>query len=180
MSDEDSIVSQASPHSHKDEEPDFFCLRNRAFGTGEILDSSGKIVWQYSPPQSARNLGISFFKRPDFLLVDSAGKELLRITQTKRFPLRTFAMTAGDSPLARIEERSALTTHYVAQFVGGDQWTLRKPLFSVNFMYLCEDLKSIRVHIFKEVIWYVHRGDTLDNLQLIATVAFVHSEHCRT
>ncbi len=173
-------MNGSKKYSAEEERPDFFCLWNRNAGAGEIQDSSGKVVWTYRPPRNSWNLSIGFLWRPEFILVDASGNGLLRVSQTKRFPLRKFVMTTGGSVVASIEERSRWATDYAAQFLDGPRWSFRKPLYSPNFFASNESGGKVRVEIYRETIWYIHRGDTQDNLQLIAAIAFIHSEHCRT
>ncbi len=109
-------MTDATQQSDASEQLDWFRLTNDFHyrGTGEIRNRSEKVVWHHCEPSDQRTLvtqclpswATSFFRRPDFVLLNDAEEEELRISQVKRFPRRRFVLTARGLVVGEIEERA--------------------------------------------------------------------------
>ncbi len=186
-------MTTSTPQSDASEQVDWFRLTNdfHARGTGEIRDRSDNVVWHHRE-HADRNSWVSrilnwilpswatsFFRRPDFVVLNNAEEEVLRIIQVKRFPRRRFVMVASGSVLGEFEERGIISDSYAAHFADSTRWSISRPLFSSRVLVVSDKGTGIRYDWAGHNNWFIHRGDTRDNLQLIATIAFVQSEHCR-
>jgi hypothetical protein len=155
-------------------------------GTGEIRDRTENVVWHHRQDPSGSGTGriplswaTTFFRRPDFVVLDRAEEEVLRIRQSQRFPRRRFVMLASEKLLGEIEERSLVSDFYAARFTDGTNWSIWRRLFSAAVHVLSDSGARIRVQMQLHNNWFLCRKDTKDNLQIIATLAFIQSEHCR-
>lgn len=156
-----------------------YCFRNTNAGTGEIYDSSGTIIWSYRPPGSAWNFLNGPLRRPQFVLSDPSGLELLRIKREKSLPLPSFTITAIGSPAGAISKRRFLSTDYAARFTDGTNWVFQIPLFSVRFRGVSAAGAKVHVRLASELVWYVLIEEGHDGMPLVASLAFIHSERCR-
>jgi len=182
-------MTVATQQSDASEQLDWFRLTNDFHdrGTGEIRDRSEKVVWHHREPSDRGTLvtkflpswATSFFRRPDFVLLNDAEEEELRISQVKRFPRRRFVVTARGLVVGEIEERAIVSDSYVAHFADGRRWTISRPLYSARILVVSDEGTRIRMEMQSHNNWFIHRGDAQDNVQIIATLAFVQSEHCR-
>lgn len=156
-----------------------YCFRNTNAGTGEIYDSTGKLLWRYRPPASIPNI-LNGFRGPNFILNDHEDREVLRIERTKTFPRASFVLVEGGSPRARVEKAGVLSFKYTVALSSGPKWTFEIPMFTVNFKGESEKGARVRVRLASELMWYVLIDEGEDSRELVSVLAFLHSERCRT
>jgi len=158
--------------------PGAYCFYCTWSGDGEIYDSVGKLLWRCRTGPEHVYSGYGLFRLPDFVVYDTAGRELLRIRREHRFPSR-FVMLENGQPVCTISQRSILLNKYALQFGDGSRWTFHMPLFSVFFNGASGTGARVWVRTDSHNVWYVLVDPGHDGLHLVSSLAFIHRERLR-
>ncbi|EEF60711.1 hypothetical protein [Pedosphaera parvula] len=156
-----------------------YCFRCSYEGDGEIYNSNGEIIWRFKTLHARPHYPYGFFRLPDFVVHDNAGKELFRIKLERKWALAEFEMLENGLPVSTIRQRSILRNKFTLDFVNGHKWVFRMPLFTVSFGGLSETGEAIRVRLHSHNVWYVLIDPKADNPQLVVALAFIHRERLR-
>lgn len=155
-------------------------FRNMNAGYGEIYNSSGSLVLRYSPPKSILNMFNGITRCPPFILSNPDGKEVLRIHRDGFYPLRRYSIAEGDSHVGSIRNCSLFHTKYHVHFSNNIDWSFEIPMFTVRFIGTSSAGSTIKVHLASELVWDVLFEIGQDSLPVVASLAFVHSNRCRS
>jgi hypothetical protein len=178
----DFVKSRFTP---KAEEPKVaergkYCLHCSYEGIGKIYNSIGEVLWQTRTLHFRRpHYPYGFFRLPDFLVYDSAEKEICRIKLKRRFGLAEFVMIENGVTVCTIKQKNILRNKYALEFSSGQKWVFRMPLFTINFSGISESGEKIQARLWAHEIWYVLIDATADNPQLVVVLAFIHRERLR-
>jgi len=158
-----------------------YCFKCSYQGNGEIYDSNGEIVWRIKTLHFRKffQYPYGFLRLPDFVVYDKADVELLRVKRERKWPLAQFVMVGSGVPICTIRQRSVLLNKYTLDFVNGQQWMFRMPLFTVNFGGWSKTGETIHVRLWSHNVWYVLIKAQVDSPQLAAALAFIHRERLR-
>jgi hypothetical protein len=157
-------------------EPIEYCFICDFDGDGEICRApSNEALWRF---KTQRKRGF-FQLLPDFSLCDAAGKELLTVRCQRRYLRPRFVMIANGLSVCTIIQRRLLVKKYTLEFNTGEKWIFHMPLFTVFYRALSAS-GEIRVGMFRHDTWYLLFPHGLDDLYLIAAIAFIHREQQRS
>ena len=158
-----------------------YCFKCSYEGNGEIYDSNGEILWRVKTKHfNARpRYPYGFFRLPDFVVYDKTDTELFIVKREPKLALAQFVIVEKGRPVCTIRLRSILRNKYTLDFVNGQKWVFRMPLFTVIFRGFSEAGEEIRVRLWSHNIWYVLIDTKADNPQLVAAFAFIHRERLR-
>lgn len=156
-----------------------YCFRCSYEGNGEIYNSNGKIIWRFKTLHTRPHYPHGFFRLPDFVVYDTTDKEIFRIKLERKLALAQFTMLENSLPICTINQRSVLRNKLTLNFVNGQKWVFRMPLFTVRFSGLSETGEKISVGVRTHNIWYVLIDAKVDSPQLMAVLAFIHRERLR-
>lgn len=155
-------------------------FRNAGAGKGEIFNALGELVWRYAPPPGWLNFFNGPLRGPDLVLRAPDGRERLSIHRERTFPQGRFEIVGNDgSTLGWIESMSILSAFYAARFETGVSWMIRLPAFTADFEGRSNGGAAARIHLESELVWDVLIDEGHDGPELLASLAFVHSERCR-
>jgi hypothetical protein len=146
---------------------------------GLIFDTPGvtEPCWRLrtEPPRSPWS-PLNFWRKPDFLLVDSDNREILRIRRTRRMPA-CFHLVDKGNPVGTVQRRGILRNKYTLAFKDGPTWTFRMPLFTWLFWGESNTGRRIWVRMGPSKIqWTVLMQPEADNVRLLMVLAFIHRE----
>ena len=148
-------------------------------GNGGIYNIDNKILWYFKTlyRNSHSIFPCSAFELlPDFVLYNTFGQELLTIKCERRYPLPKFVMIVNNTPFCTIQQLSLLQKEYIIIFNSGYTWTFKIPLFTVFYKCISKSGEEIRVRMMRHDTWHVQIPSKVDNLYLVATLAFLHRE----
>ena len=165
---------EINPRAH----PGAYCFHCTWSGNGEIYDSAGKILWRCRTGPEHFYSTYGLFQLPDFVVSDTAERELLRIRRESRLPSR-FVMLEDGRPVCTISQRSIFLNKYALNFADGSRWTFQMPLFTVYFSGKSEKGALVRVLLETHNVWYVRIDSGVDTLHLVSSLAFIHRERLR-
>ena len=160
-------------------QPGAYCFHCTWSGNGEIYDSAGKILWRFRTGPEHFKTTYGLFRLPDFVVSDTAERELLRIRRERRLPSR-FVMREDGRPVCTISQRSIFLNKYALNFADGSRWTFHMPLFTVFFSGVSgSGGASVRVRLDSHNVWYVLVDPGHDSVHLVSALAFIHRERLR-
>jgi len=108
-----------------------FDIENTPETPGVILVKPGVIRWRYeSQPRRSVYSALNLLRKPDFVLSDGQGQEVLRVVRETRFPPRFKILERGRT-VGKIALRSILRNKYSIEFNRGPRWLFRMTLFTV-------------------------------------------------
>lgn len=144
---------------------------------GAIVNEEGVSQWRFrTEPRrlawSLRNL----IRKPEFVVFDSDGCELLRIRRERRLPPR-FEMVQDSRIVGRIALCSVFRNKYSITLPDHTTWLFRMPLFTVVFRG--ESDKGSEVWVFvgpPKVQWNILLAGEGDRLYILSALAFIHRE----
>jgi len=165
---------EINPRAH----PGAYCFHCTWSGNGEIYDSAGKILWSFRTGPEHFRTTYGLFHLPDFVVSNTAGRELLRIRRERRLPSQ-FVMLEDGRPVSTIRQRSIFLNKYTMDFADGSRWTFHMPLFTVVFGGVSGSGASVRVRLETHNVWYVLIDSGVDTLHLVSSLAFIHRERLR-
>ena len=166
---------EIKPRAH----PGAYCFHCTGSGNGEIYDSAGKILWRFrTGPEKHFSSTYGLFQLPDFVVYDTAERELLRIRRERRLPSQ-FVMLENGLPVCTISQRSIFLNKYALDFADGSRWTFHMPLFTVFFSGVSGSGASVRVGLDSHNVWSVLVDPGHDSLHLVFSLAFIHRERLR-
>jgi hypothetical protein len=147
--------------------------RNR---TGKIYDESG-LRWRYGVrenPSCRRRENP--FNKPDFVVEGADGQQGPTIRRTAFIPSR-FHIIENESVVGRIGMLSIFRNRYSIEIDGVGAWIFQMPMFTVNF----RGDSAIDTEIWVimgpgKMQWNLLLKPGLDDLRLVAAVAFIHNE----
>lgn len=158
-----------------------YCFKCSYEGDGEIYDWNGKTLWrtktEHLDGQPRYPFGL--FQLPDFVVCDTADKELFRVTRQRKWPLTESVLAENGSLVCTIRQRSILLNSYTLDFTNGQEWKFRMPLFTVMFRGSSGTGDAVRVRLWTHNVWYVAIDSKADNPRLVAALAFIHRERLR-
>ncbi len=154
-----------------------FGIENTLDFSGVILEASGIIRWRYqtSPRRSPYSL-FNLIRKPDFVLLNPDGLELLRICQHKRLP-PIFQIIERNRVVGTIRLRSILRNKCSLDFEDGLMWDFHMPLFTVCFW----GKSNVNSYVWVQVgpgkrQWNLLSGHKDTNIRLLSGLAFIHRE----
>jgi hypothetical protein len=154
-----------------------FQIGRESDSPGVILGEPGVMRWQYQTrPRRSAWSPLNLFKKPDFIVTDPEGREILQIRRVKRFP-PTFEIVENNQVVARIARQSILRNKYTIEFNSGPTWTVRMPLFSISFR--SESTVGTRVWMWissSKMQWSILAEPGTDSVHLLSGLAFIHRE----
>jgi hypothetical protein len=153
---------------------------NANAGRGKIFDADSKVLWEYKPPPSPWNIFNGLTRGPDFVLTDGAEQEILRIARDKTFPLPEFTLTGAGCAAARIRKRSRFFFDYAVEIEGKPRWELRIRPFTVDIYAKSAAGGHAWIIMQSALIWQVLIEAGHDCRELVAVLAFLHSERSRS
>lgn len=159
-------------------QPGAYCFHCTWSGNGEIYDSAGKILWSFRTGPEHFYTTYGLFHLPDFVVYDTAGRELLRIRRERRLPSQ-FVMLEDGRPVSTIRQRSIFLNKYTMDFADGPSWTFQMPLYTVFFSGVSGSGASVWVRLETHNVWYVLIDSGVDTLHLVSSLAFIHRERLR-
>jgi hypothetical protein len=148
-------------------------------GDGEIYNSDSEILWRFKT-QYRNNYSIFGFKLfrllPDFILYNTKDQEILTVKCERRYPLPIFRMVEKSLPVCTIRLMSILQNKYSIEFNDGRRLYFHMPMYSVYFRGTSGSGEEILVRLVRHDTWYVEIPLSIDNLHIIAALAFIHRE----
>jgi hypothetical protein len=155
-------------------------------GNGEIYDADDEILWRFRtqrpnarPITFVRVPAYGFFRLRDFILYDTAAKEVLRIKRERRLPRAKFVMFENGLPICTIRQRSLLLNKYTLDFVNGPKWTFHMPLFTAFFHGVSGTGGKVFARLWTHYVWLVLIEHGVESSRLAAALAFIHRERLR-
>jgi hypothetical protein len=178
---------QKHPRPPQSTEGSQYCFQCSYEGNGEIYNRAGEILWRCRTQHPRGDPQSTFVTVPmygllrlaDFVVYDTAEKELLRVKRDRRLPMARFVMVENGSPVCTIRQRSILLNRYQLDFAGGPKWTFHMPLFTVYFKGVSDAGARIRVRLWSHNVWYALIDTGVDSPRLVAALAFIHRERLR-
>jgi hypothetical protein len=153
-------------------------VEGSADAPGSIFDSMGGLLWRFhTEPRthawSIRNLR----QKPEFVVSDPGGSELLRIRREVRFP-PTFQMTQSSRVAGYIRLTSVLRNSYVIVLSDGATWRFRMPLYTVLFHGASETGSEVWVSVGPggKKHWNILLDGNEDQTLVVSAIAFIHRE----
>lgn len=159
-----------------------YCFRCTYDGDGEIYNRESKLLWSFRSLSRNRStvFPLAFFRLlPDFVFYDTTQLELLTIMCERRYPLTRFVMIENGFSVCTIRKRSILQNEYSIEFNSELNWTFQMPMFTVFYNGVSENGAKLRVRMERHDTWYVQIPSSVDNLRLVAALAFIHREQQR-
>ncbi len=158
-----------------------YCFKCSYEGNGAIYDSNGEILWRVETQHfgGRPRYPYGLFRLPDFVVYGKDDKEAFRIKLERKWALAQFVMVENGLPVCTVKLRSLLRNKYTFDFVSGQHWVFRMPLFTGNFRGFSDSGQEIRVRLWSHNIWYVLIDPKADNPELVAALAFIHRERLR-
>ena len=175
------VKAPTSPRRHQPGDPVDYFFHCSYSGFGEIGDSTGKVLWRVAgqAEKNRRRYPYGWLRLPDFMVCDTAGRELFRIKRIRRLPPARFVMTENGRPVCTIRQQRVLLNRYALAFDGGEMWTFHLPLFSVFFTGATPNGGQILVRLWSHNTWQVRISAGNDSPRLLAALAFIHRERLR-
>jgi len=154
-----------------------FVVENTPPSPGVILVRPGTTRWRYEPhPNRSVYSLLNLLRKPDFVLLDAEGQEVLRISRVTRFPAR-FKMIERGKCVGEIVRRSVLRNKYTIEFDGGPGWLFRMPLYTVHFPGVSSAGTRVWVVVGpSKRHWNVLVEHEADSVYLLCALAFIHRE----
>jgi hypothetical protein len=144
---------------------------------GVILCKPNVIRWQYEtrPRRSPYSL-MNLLKKPDFVITNPGGQEVLQVRRVKRLP-PSFEMIEHNQVVAKIAMRSILRNKYRLEFKAGPIWTFCMPLFTVFFWGESTAGTKVWVRVGpSKKQWNLLAEPGVDSVHLLSGLAFIHRE----
>jgi hypothetical protein len=144
---------------------------------GAITTEEGVLQWRFltGPARGAWSLR-NLIRKPEFVVFDSDGRELLRIRRESRFPPR-FEMTRDSRVVGRIALRSFLRNKYSIALSDQTTWLFRMPLFTILFRGASDSGSEVWVFAGPgKRQWNILLGGEGDGLYILSALAFIHRE----
>lgn len=151
-------------------------VENRS-STGKIWNDQGDLVWHYAPRRNAvgYSLGNPFYK-PDFVVFDNNERQTVAIRRSSFIPSRFYVLT-DDFAVGQIAMTSPFLNRYRIKIDGLPTCVFRMPLFTVHFYgQLNNDTKVWVVVGPSKMQWRVLTESALDDVRLLAALAFIHNQ----
>lgn len=169
-------VTRTNP---KPVEPGAYCFKCSYEGNGEISNSNSEVLWRIETPFNRPLSPLGLGPCPDFSIYDKMNKELFRVKHERHFWHKRFVVTENDLPVCTIRQKSILFNKYTLDFVNGQSWVFRMPLFTVTFTGQSKTGEKIRVRFWNHNTWLVLIDPNVENSQLVTALAFLHRERLR-
>ena len=165
---------EIKPRAH----PGAYTLHMDGAVTGRFTITPEKYsgVFRTGPEHFYSTYGL--FHLPDFVVYDTAGRELLRIRRERRLPSQ-FVVLEDGRPVSTIRQRSIFLNKYTMDFADGSRWMFHMPLYTVFFGGVSGSGASVRVLLETHNVWYVLIDSGVDTLHLVSSLAFIHRERLR-
>jgi hypothetical protein len=148
-------------------------------GNGEVYSRDETVKWWFSTDKGRWwPFFLSSFAFPThFRFCDATKRELLSIRCDRRYPFSAFTMFEGSRAVGTISQKSPLLNVYQFVFDSGQAtWRFCMPLFTVHFRGTSNAGEVFNVRMRQHDEWYVRMSPSNDNVQLMASIAFVHRE----
>ena len=144
---------------------------------GVIVAKPGVICWRYETrPKRSAYSPINLFRKPEFVITNIEGQELLSIRRCTRLP-PCFEMIENGQVVGKIALRSILRNKYTLQFHAGPVWTFRMPLFTLNFRGESTEGTYVWARVGpQKTQWNLLVESGADSLHLLSGLAFIHRE----
>jgi hypothetical protein len=154
-----------------------FDIENTPETRGVILAKPGITRWRYeTQPKRSVYSPLNLLRKPDFVLSDPQGKEILRVVRETRFPPR-FKIVERGQTVGNVALRSILRNKYSIQFDGGPRWLFRMTLFTVYFPGVSSAGTRVWVRVGpSKRQWNLLVEPEADSVYLLAGLAFIHRE----
>lgn len=147
---------------------------------GKIYDENGDVRWQYDWRRNPE--GLSWrnpLNKPGFVVTNPDGQVEIVIRRASFFP-STFRILEGNNSIGRITLPNVLGIKYRILLDGFPGATFRVPLFTRQFWGDTEGDASIWVVVGPSTMeWNVLLKPGTNDLGIVATIAFIHTQWCR-
>ena len=147
--------------------------------SGGIYNTSDppEIVYRCSTEPSRNSFSLfNLLKKPDFVLVDEASRCTLRIRRKRRLPA-TFDIIDHETVVGVIQRKSVLRNKYLVRFSEGLEWTIRMPLFTIDFYGISSLSTNLWIRVWPgKNQWCLLLNGGEDDRRLLAAIAFIHRE----
>lgn len=146
---------------------------------GGIYDTCDppEICWCCStePSRSSYSL-LNLLQKPDFVFVEKVSHRTVRIRRTRRIPA-TFDIIDNETTVGVIRRKSVLRNQYLVTFSEGLEWTIRMPLFTIDFYGVSNQGSNIWIKVWPhKTQWQLLFAEDDDDRRLLAAIAFIHRE----
>ena len=145
--------------------------------TGKIWNEQGNLVWHYAPRRN--HLGYSLrnpSNKSDFVVFDNNEERAVAIRRTSFVPSR-FHVLIDDLVVGHIAMTSPFLNRYRIDIDGLPACVFRMPLFTVYFYGQLKNDTRIWVVVGpSKRQWSVLTESALDDVRLLAALAFIHNQ----
>ena len=147
--------------------------------SGAIYDTSDppKICWHCSTePSRTPYSPLNLLRKPDFVFVEVASRRTVRIRRTRRIPA-TFGIIDNETNVGVIQRKGVLRNRYLVTISEGLEWTIRMPLFTIDFYGVSNQGSNIWIKVWPhKTQWQLLFAEGDDDRRLLAAIAFIHRE----
>lgn len=155
----------------------FVLDQENRFRTGKIWTENGNIEWHYGPQRNPLRYSLrNPFNKPDFAVFDKDERLTVAIRRVSLFPSR-FQILNDDSVVGHIAMKGSLLNRYKIEIDGLGVCVFRMPLFTVYFHGEVDGHTGIWIIVGpSKMQWTVLARADLDDVRLLAALAFVHNQ----
>lgn len=144
--------------------------------SGAVLNVDGAVMWRYrTEPKRHMWSFLNLLRKPDFIVCDLQGREVVRIRRTSRVPPR-FDIVRQGQIVGQIAARSVLRTRYTVALSTGTTWLFYMPLYTVAYWGLCSTGSKFWVGLDSRRCWRLLFEDDHVGPELLSAMAFIHRE----
>lgn len=141
-------------------------------------DAGDEPTWQFKtePPRHAWSPVNLVLGKPAFVFLDRDAREILRIRRRKRIP-PSFEILQNAAVVGEIRRLGVVT--YRINLRGGPTWSFRMAPFTQLFFAVSNGRVGAWVQVWRsEMCWVILVRPEVDDLRLVAALAFIHRERC--
>lgn len=144
---------------------------------GSILEESGQVRWRFeTQPRRSAYSPFNLLEKPVFVILDAESHEVLLIRKSPSAS-RQFDIIQDGTIVGIIRKRAILRPIYTLDFPSGSTWTVRMPLFSIQFQAQSTSGVTVWIRVGpSKKQWNVLVPAEGNNVCVIAALAFIHRE----
>ena len=152
-------------------------ISSSADASGALFRHPGIPEARFAPyPNRSAYSPLNVCGKPDLVLSDPAGGEVLRFRRLSRIP-PAFAILGRAGVLGQVKRRSPLRTKYLIKIGTGTSWDFEMPLFSVTSRGTSDAGSSLWVRVGPgKQQWNIVLQPTDDSIILLGALSFIHRE----
>jgi len=144
--------------------------------SGAILSIDGEAMWRCrTEPSRHPHSPLNILRKPDFVVSDLQGCDVVQIRRTSRLPPR-FDIVREGQIVGHIALRSVFRTRYTIALTTGATWSFHMPLYTVAYWGRSSTGSSMWVFLDSRKCWRLLFEDEDVGLETLSAMAFIHRE----